>query len=152
MRLRQNFGFLLGLCFLVVGSISKPAPAQQTQPRLEMKDPEVAKNYAYYFTGLGYFYTGEYVRGVGALAITLFAANKALDQFGCNSSLQGLGGGCSKGKEVMWIAVAIAPYVYGILDAEKSAKRVNTRLKATHALIDVDREGHVLVGLHTTFR
>src|SRR5687768_16118328 len=100
MRFGRIFVLLLGLGILTVGSSPRSVTAQQTASRAEMKDPEVAKNYALYFTGLGYFYTGEYVRGAGTIAVTLFAANQALNQFGCNSSLQGLGGGCSKSKEV----------------------------------------------------
>lgn len=107
--------------------LTGPLAAQSRPAEVELKDPGTAKRYAYYFSGAGHFYTGEAIRGGVMLGVTALGLYKFTDELGCSVASGAVQGdlGCSRGKAFLWLGLALAPYVYGIIDAPKSAERVN---------------------------
>lgn len=127
-----------------------PSLAQTRRPPAdavaEPKSPELARQYAYYFTGAGHFYTGETTRAAVMGGISIISAWKLIDSLGCSyaSDLIATDMGCSRAIAFLSLAGLLAPYVYGIIDAPKSAARVNARRRLSpHAAISHDGRGAI---------
>lgn len=110
-------------------ALGAPLSAQGDVNADELKDPLTAKRYAFYFSGGGHFYAGEPLLGgvlVGTSALGLY---KMLDELGCSAATRVVFAdlGCSRGTAFLWLGLAAASYVYGIVDAPRSAERVNAK-------------------------
>lgn len=121
MRIRPSLILLLAL--------ASPIAAQPAGV-VEAKDPGVASRYAYYISGGGHFYTGERGKAFALLGVSAVSFYQALSRMACqevSDSFLGADTGCSKDNLLLWALGAVAPYIYGIVDAPKSAARMNTR-------------------------
>lgn len=131
-----------------------PAAAQEggTQT-VELRDPELAQRYAYYFSGVGHFYTGETGRGAALAGVTLVGLWMGAGALGCSvaeSSILNSDMGCSTAKLLLTWAAAGAAYVYGIIDAPKSAERMNAKRLAPARIglnAGIEQGGRVSLGL-----
>lgn len=146
------------LFFLVIAaSIPENMYGQQTDSRIEFKDPAVARSYALYFPGAGYAYTKEYGKAALSTGISVVALYKAIDELGCSVASDAFLGadlGCGRGKVFMWLAVALAPYAYGIFDAPNSALRANAKLRGVQRsgpLLEIGPRGDARLGFRSTF-
>jgi hypothetical protein len=122
----------------------------------EAKDPRIARTYALYAPGGGYLYTKEYVRAAAAMGLTVIGVYNLTEELGCqiaSNSLLGADTGCSGAKKLLWLGLSIAPYVYGIVDAPKSASRANQRNghRPTQVFIQPGVERTVVLGLTRAF-
>lgn len=98
------------------------------------RDPSMARGYALLWPGIGHLYTGERLKG---LALSLGTA--AVLYAGVGKLVTG---DCGSGMFIiqypkcapLHTGVALAAYVYGIVDADKSAGRVNRRRGLVGAL------------------
>lgn len=140
------------LSSVLLALITSSSDAQQTV----MKDPDLARQYSFYFPGAGHLYTGEYVRGGAMLGIALYAGQQAGKSFSgvcgsTNKSDYTYSGTCPAGGPWLWLGVMAVPYVYGILDSRASADRVNAKLKAQLSrlspFVSLDPRGRPLLGL-----
>jgi hypothetical protein len=92
------------------------------------------------------------------MGISAIGVYNLISELGCtaaSNSLLGADTGCSGGKKLLWLTAAVAPYVYGIIDAPKSAARANARISPTKRVsIAVQGEpgGRIGLGLTTNFR
>lgn len=108
-----------------------PVPRDQQREaeeegRGEWKDPEVAKRMAFWYPGGGHLYTGELGRGVtlltggaiGTVAVALALFCEASIDFSCQNTGPVAAGG---------LALMLGTWIYGMVDADNSARRVNRR-------------------------
>lgn len=132
--------------------IASSSDAQQTA----MKDPEIARQYSFYFPGAGHLYTGEYLRGGVMLGVGLYAGQQVTKSFGgvcgsTNKSDYTYSGTCPAGGPWLWLGIMAVPYVYGIFDSRASAERVNAKMRAQSSrlspLVGADTRGRPLLGL-----
>ena len=146
--------FALGVSSVVLACSG--LAAQETVPDELLKDPATAKRYAFYFSGAGHFYTGEHGRAVAMMGVSAISGYKLIDELACSAASNAIYAdlGCKRSRALLWLGLMAAPYVYGIFDAEKSANRVNARLRGTrvallpHATVTAD--GQVSAGLLLT--
>ena len=147
----SKFAILCALLAATHSSLAQ-AGASSPTPRADLKSPELARRYAWYFSGAGHFYTGDTPRALlltGGSAVALYKFASAL---GCGPSY--IENDCSGGAPIMWLAVLGAAYTYGIIDAPKSAERVNTRLRTSAPIptVTVDRNSLGRLRLHAGLR
>lgn len=102
----------------------------------EYRDPEVAKRYALFAPGGGQLYTGEYVKGGALLGGSIIVFWTGLPK------LVSSGNTCSGGFLIVAYVkcaplntgIIIAALVYGILDADDSASRMNQKRSHSSAM------------------
>ncbi len=137
---------------VLLASMASSGDAQQ----VPMKDPELARQYSFYFPGGGHFYTGEYVRGGAMLSVGLYAGQQVIKSSSgvcgsTNKSDYTYSGTCPAGGPWLWLGIMAVPYVYGIFDARASADRVNARMKGQSSrlspFVGSDSRGRPLLGL-----
>lgn len=134
--------------------LAAPLSAQTPAPEVELKDPETARQYAWYFSGAGHLYTGEALRGGVMLGVTTVSLYKAIGELfsGCTGNLTSTAE-CHRGRGFLWLGLAAAPYVYSIIDAPKSAERVNAGKQrkagklSIAPLLDVDHSNRLQAGI-----
>lgn len=127
---------------VIVGSLfttPRPATAQESSER--EKDPAIALGFAFLCPGCGHLYTGETTKGaviatisigslVGATALQLtrFRAPHSIDD--CLPGAQQsacLNGRMDLRPMLIGGAIALTGYLYGLIDAQPSARRMNAR-------------------------
>jgi hypothetical protein len=116
----------------------------------------MARTYALYAPGGGYLYTKEYIRAGAALGLTVIGVYNLTQELGCqiaSNSLLGADTGCSGGKKLLWLTLSVAPYIYGIFDASKSALRSNQKngFRQTSIFIQPGAHRTMVVGLTGAF-
>lgn len=138
---------LVLLGFLVTGA--RPARAQEMQ--VAEKDPAIALGFAIFCPGCGHLYTGDTTRGaviaaitVGAVATGFAIQASRLDRHVTEcawSAHASLCPGRSPGTDLTPIlvggAIGLAGYVYGLIDAGPSARRMNRRNAARLGAVEV---------------
>lgn len=133
---------------VLLASMASSSDAQQ----VPLKDPELARQYSFYFPGAGHLYTGEYVRGGAMLGVSLYAGQQAAKNI-CGSApvSNPYDETCSASGVWLWLGIMAVPYVYGIFDARASADRVNAKLRAQASrlspFVGSDPRGRPLLGL-----
>jgi hypothetical protein len=145
--MRASMMVLVVFGFLVTGA--RPAGAQEVQ--VPEKDPAVALGFAFLCPGCGHLYTGETVRGalVAAISVGAVATGFAVQvsRFGRTatecawSATAPLCPARSPGTDLTPLlvgsAIGLAGYVYGLIDAGPSARRMNRRDAAGFGVVDV---------------
>lgn len=149
---------LASIAFLT--ALAAPLAAQALGDDPELKDPQTARQYAYYFAGAGHFYTGEPLYGGALLGATAVGLYKMMKELGCSAASRAVFSdvGCSRSRAILWLGLAAGSYAFGIADAPKSAARVNARIQGqsrSFSLIphlDLDHDGRPQAGLHLQIR
>jgi hypothetical protein len=131
--------YRVAVSLIMAAMFASPIAAQSVSP--QQKDPDLARRYSYYFSGAGHFYTGEKGKAFAMIGVSTVSFYKWVSVATCdavNESFMGADTGCDSSNMLLWAAGTVAPYIYGIIDAPKSAARVNAKLKAagTHAIIE----------------
>jgi hypothetical protein len=129
MRWSVAFLVVAGLC-----SASVPVSAQQAD---DAKDPAIAQGFAWLCPGCGHFYTGDTTRGVAIATVSIGAiASGIAVQFtrttttACSLSTVPRcqpTDGTSLTPILVGSAIGLAAYVYGLVDAGPSTRRMNAR-------------------------
>lgn len=139
-----RFLFLATLMFQAV-----PAGLEAQSSVWDAKDPDLARRYASFFPGGGHLYTGESLKGGIMAGLSVFSGIKLLGSLGCSAAERVVFDdieGCSRSKTFLWLAGLAGPWVYGMLDARKSAERVNAQ-RGFSAFIAPGMHGSMRIGL-----
>jgi len=101
-------------------------PSEQEQYRPSWKDPEIAKERAFWFAGAGHIYTGEYGRGAALMLGGVAGAAGLTAVLICESSTAW---DCEGTGPVGAVSAFLffGTWIYGMSDADDSAWRVNRR-------------------------
>lgn len=99
------------------------------------RDPSAAQTMALIFPGGGHIYSGELVKGSALLGASLIGVVGGLmlsedtRTFSCDDQLLNCGYSTDYSYLIGGSAVALAVWIYGILDAPRSARRANARME-----------------------
>lgn len=118
--------------------------AQQLPGAPAPKDPQLAKTYALYFSGLGHLYSGETVKGSAMLGVTLVGLYQVAGELGCSAASNpyiGIETDCNDTKLLLWLGATVGSYVYSLIDADDAARRTNARLRGPGGV-----EGYFAIG------
>jgi uncharacterized protein YraI len=90
----------------------------------EYRNPETARTYALIWPGMGHLYSGEHLKGAALSVGTVAVLYSGMDRVFCRRGMLMMNYvRCAPGHT----AVAIAAYLYGIVDARRSTDRMNAR-------------------------
>jgi hypothetical protein len=146
-----------------VSLIASAAPARGQESTIPAKDPAMALTFAWLCPGCGHLYSGETTRGaliaaISVGAITTGVAIQFMRSVDLMNDMQQCGfddlrSDCfQRGTDFTPIlvgsAIALAGYVYGLIDAGASARRINAKHGVDFGGIDVKpalaRHGSIL--------
>lgn len=149
MRVLAVVAGIVLVCATAVPTAAQTAPAQP-------KDAGIATLLSVLITGGGQLYTGEVRRGATMLGVGLgsLLIGSALSVSSCDTE-SALNDGCSKSYAALGIGtvVYLGTWIYGIVDAPKSADRQNARLQRARVTprIEPGVRGTQLLGVSLLF-
>lgn len=133
--------------------LATSAPADAQERRFEEKNPAIALGFAWLCPGCGHFYTGETTKGavIATVSVGSMLTGMAIQFSRSTRSMNDLHGRCRLASDpfdcakvrndftpiLVGGAIGLAGYLYGLIDAGPSARRMNERNGGGFGALDI---------------